>query len=159
MLLHRDRTTPDCISIQITLTQTNLNMNEWGFVQKIKTFEQGRLIFSYAGYTQAMLHTSEKDREAAKILFYFSLTLWKKLLTVYLVMNNPKLTDKHKHVIINKYLYAENMSQQRTHWSVWTSVLCVLMAEVLYIEARTGKAERAEEQRGGKLAVTEKMRI
>lgn len=63
-------------------------MNEWGFVWKIKkTFEQGRLIFSYAGGTSAILHTSEKSYRAAKtwLFFCFDFVIKKKYsLHIYL---------------------------------------------------------------------------
>lgn len=38
-------------------------------------------------------------------------------------------------------------------------MLCVVMVEVLCIVERLGQAAQAEKQRGGKLAVAEKMRI
>lgn len=38
-------------------------------------------------------------------------------------------------------------------------LICIVMAKALYIVEKLGKAEQVEKQRGGKLAVTEKMRI
>lgn len=107
MLLHRDWATPDSVSIQITLTSTNLNMNEWGFVRKIKTFEQGRIIFSYAGSTWAILHVWKRHR-AAKVLLFVGLCQKKeKKSTHYASIYKSKITDsKHNTGSINKCVQA-----------------------------------------------------
>lgn len=126
-------------------------MNEWGFVQKIKTFEQGRIIFSYAKGTQAILPVWKKIQWTVNVLVFW---LCQKVLTMHIFIN----TRMYYTLSIHKCLLA-GICYSREQRFVWRSVLCVVMVEGVYIVERLGKEQRAETQRGVGLAVTEKMRI
>lgn len=130
-------------------------MNEWGFVQKIKTFEQGRIIFSYA--VDTILRIWKWLWAAVVSLFFFTLSKSSHYVSIY----KSKITDKNTSMYthsIHKWLWA-GIHHPREHWFVWKNILCVVMLEVLYIVEILSQADWAEKQRGVKLAVTEKMRI